>query len=76
LVDVQLPGIDGFEVARRLAAERGAPSVVLISSRPRSSYGDRLDDASVRGFIAKHEFSVAALRGVLLAGSDAGDRRG
>ena len=33
LLDVQLPGMDGFAVAERLAAEPAAPAVVLISSR-------------------------------------------
>ena len=33
LLDVQLPGIDGFAVAERLAAEAEPPAVVLISSR-------------------------------------------
>jgi PleD family two-component response regulator len=33
LLDVQLPGADGFTVAERLAAGRDPPVVVLISSR-------------------------------------------
>ena len=35
LLDVQLPGIDGFAVAEQLAAEPSAPAVVLISSPAR-----------------------------------------
>ena len=33
LIDVSLPRIDGFEVARRLKAQPGAPLVVLLSTR-------------------------------------------
>lgn len=61
LLDVQLPGIDGFEVARRLAERSDAPEVVLTSSRDATDYGSRLDDSPVRGFIPKRELSGAAL---------------
>jgi CheY-like chemotaxis protein len=33
LLDIQLPGIDGFEVAARLAATPHPPEVVLVSTR-------------------------------------------
>jgi DNA-binding NarL/FixJ family response regulator len=64
LLDVQLPGIDGFEVAERLAAADDPPRVVLISSRHRSAY-DRLPGAPVAGFLGKHELSGAALAALL-----------
>jgi DNA-binding NarL/FixJ family response regulator len=61
LLDVQLPGIDGFEVAQRLAAGDDPPKVVLTSSRLASDYGHRVDEAPVHGFIPKHELSGDAL---------------
>ena len=61
LLDVQLPGIDGFEVAERLAAERDPPAVVLISSRESHSYRRQLATSPVRGFIAKGELSGECL---------------
>ena len=42
LLDVQLPGDDGFAVAETLAADPAAPAVVLVSSRSRSDYGRRV----------------------------------
>lgn len=61
LLDIQLPGIDGFAVADLLAALPEPPAVVLVSSRDAASYGARLTAAPSRGFIAKRELSGAAL---------------
>lgn len=61
LLDVRLPGQDGFDVAELLAASGEPPAVVLISSRDASTYRARLDTAPVKGFIAKRELSGAAL---------------
>ena len=61
LLDIQLPGLDGFAVAERLAATPSPPAVVLISSREALAYGPRLGAAPARGFIAKRELSGATL---------------
>ena len=61
LVDIQLPGLDGFGVAERLAEIVHAPAVVLISSRDAGAYGARVGEAPVRGFLAKRSLSGAAL---------------
>jgi DNA-binding NarL/FixJ family response regulator len=65
LLDIQLPDVDGFTVAERLAAAREPPAVVLISSREAESYGPRLDAAAVQGFISKRELSGAALAALI-----------
>jgi CheY-like chemotaxis protein len=61
LLDIRLPGLDGFAVAERLSALPDAPLVVLISSRDAAAYGPRLEAAPARGFIAKRELSGEAL---------------
>jgi DNA-binding NarL/FixJ family response regulator len=65
LLDVQMPGLDGFAVAQALADDPSAPAVVLVSSRSRADYGTRVADSVARGFIAKAELSGDALRRVL-----------
>ena len=65
LLDVHLPGIDGFTVAAEIAALEHPPAVVLTSSRAASSFGSLIDRAPVRGFLAKDELSGAALAAFL-----------
>jgi DNA-binding NarL/FixJ family response regulator len=65
LLDVQLAGMDGFEVARRIAETSAPPRVVLMSTREASDYGSRLAAAPANGFIAKRELSIEALAALL-----------
>lgn len=65
LLDVQLPDLDGFEVARRLLAGNPRLSIVLVSSRDRSEYGPLIEASGARGFVSKGDLSGATLEGLL-----------
>jgi DNA-binding NarL/FixJ family response regulator len=65
LLDIQLPDIDGFQVAARLRDGDAGPAVVLISTRDRTDYGPRVDRCGARGFIPKAELSGAAVRALV-----------
>jgi DNA-binding NarL/FixJ family response regulator len=65
LLDIQLPDIDGFEVAARLRERKPDLAIVLVSSRDRSDYGSRIEENGVLGFVSKDELSGAALVSLL-----------
>jgi DNA-binding NarL/FixJ family response regulator len=68
LLDVNLPDIDGFEVAQRLSDDaRGgpAPAIILISSRDPSDYGTLVATSGARGFIPKADLSGDAVAALL-----------
>jgi len=65
LLDIQLPGRDGFSIAEQLASDPSSPAVILISSRDVEAYGDRVEVAPVLGFVAKNELSGEAIERLL-----------
>ena len=65
VVDVNLPDIDGFEVASRLAQLERPPAVVLISSHERSDFDALVPGSDARGFVPKDELSREAIEELL-----------
>ena len=67
LLDVQLPDLNGFDVAARLAELDLPCAVVLTSSRNAAEYGPLVTENAVRGFVPKSELSGAVLTALLSA---------
>jgi len=65
LLDVNLPDIDGFEVATRITADAQPPAVILTSSRDSTDFGPLVEKSGARGFVPKSELSGAALEDLL-----------
>jgi DNA-binding NarL/FixJ family response regulator len=65
LLDVQLPDLDGFDVAARLCRGADPPAIVFVSSRSRSDYGGMVERSGVCGFLDKTDLSGPRLRELL-----------
>jgi DNA-binding NarL/FixJ family response regulator len=67
LLDVNLPGDDGFSVCQQLIDAQLGLAVVLTSSRDEASFRRRLGTSKARGFISKSNLTADALVEVLTA---------
>ena len=64
LVDIDLGGESGFDLAQRLAAEDSAP-IVLISAYPEGEFADLIAASPAAGFLPKSELSARAVSELL-----------
>ena len=64
LLDVQLPDVDGFEVAGALLAAGSRSAIILTSSRDSSAYEADLARTGLP-FISKEDLSGSAIRTML-----------
>ncbi|MGA8488472.1 MAG: response regulator transcription factor [Gaiella sp.] len=65
LLDVELPDIDGFVVARRLREAGSETAIVLASSREGSDFGSLVAESGARGFVTKAELTGDAIRALV-----------
>lgn len=74
LIDIDLGGDSGIELARRLRAESAQPPrphVILISTHDETEYCDLIYASSAIGFLAKIDLSASTIRRMLAAAGGA-----
>jgi two-component system, NarL family, nitrate/nitrite response regulator NarL len=69
LLDIDLGGESGFDVARRLAAERdpGPGRLILISTHSEEDLVDLIRESPAIGFLGKPSLSATTIMGLLEA---------
>jgi DNA-binding NarL/FixJ family response regulator len=76
LLDIDLGGESGLELARRLHGQAGPTPVILISTHAEQDYAELIAASPAIGFLPKTALSAAAIRDLLAARGDGdGDPR-
>ena len=74
LMDINLPGMDGFDAAALIAAHPQPPTVVLVSTYSRQDYADQIEYCGARAYLEKSLFGperLLAIWAAVSAGSTA-----
>ncbi len=62
LLDVRMPGMDGFETARRISEQHPGVVVVLISIEDRAPFGLPVEASGAATLVRKQDFRPSVLR--------------
>jgi two-component system invasion response regulator UvrY len=65
LMDINLPGIDGFEATRRIVAADPGARVLLMSTYAAADLPQAPDGCGAAGYVRKDDLTPAALRAAL-----------
>jgi two-component system invasion response regulator UvrY len=65
LMDIKLPGIDGFEATRRILRNRPGTAVVLLSTYAAADLPETPQSCGAVGYLRKDDLTPAALRALL-----------
>jgi DNA-binding NarL/FixJ family response regulator len=65
LLDIDLGGESGFDVARRLADAREPGQLILISTHSEEDLADLIKESPAIGFLGKPFLSAATIKGLL-----------
>lgn len=64
VLDLELPGCHGIEVASRIKAQAGAPKILVLTGKPTVELLRRARAVGVEGYVVKHEESAELLLAV------------